>query len=136
MRPTLSADAFGLCRLRLGLVAALRKRCTRSYEGQPINRAAEGGSFVWIRTVASVTPFSRDGRESVVRSYRCRTPTCGGTKPAAGSALNGPSPTRSHLAPSNSDEWKRGRKSNGSVIGDVVHLRWQVPRTRHQRGRP
>src|SRR6266851_1315096 len=90
--PTSSADAFGLCRLRLGLVAALRKRCTRSYEGQPINRAAEGGSFVWIRTVASVTPFSRDGRESVVRSYRCRVPTCGGTKPAAGSALNGPQP--------------------------------------------
>jgi hypothetical protein len=50
----------------------------RPMKGKPINRAAEGDSFVCIRTVASVTPFSRDGRESVVRSYRCRTPTCGG----------------------------------------------------------
>jgi hypothetical protein len=61
-------------------------------KGRPINRATEGDSFVWIRTMASVTPFSRDGRESVVRSYRCRVPTCGGIKPAAGSALNGPQP--------------------------------------------
>jgi len=49
-----------------------------------------------------------------------------GTKPAAGSALNGPSPTRSHLAPSTVTSGKGGRKSNGSVIGVVVHLRWQV----------